>query len=121
MSNKKTKAPTPEKVEETRVTEATEATEAVEPATNVSVQPETTETNPEEDIPIKKIGVVKDCGSLNIRASADINSESLGTIPVGEEVEIIDECPGSDFYEIVYSGLSGFSMKQFVSLVTSEE
>ena len=115
MSNKKTKAPTPEKVEETRVTEV------VEPNTNESVESKTAETNSEEDIPIKKIGVVKDCGSLNIRASADINSESLGTIPVGEEIEIIDECSGSDFYEVVYGSLSGFSMKQFVGLVTSKE
>jgi hypothetical protein len=115
MSNKKTKAPAPEKVEEPKVTEA------VEPTIDAPVEPEVTETKPEEDIPIKKVGVVKDCGSLNIRASADIKSESLGTIPVGEEVEIIDECPGSDFYEVVYGSLSGFSMKQFIGLVAAEE
>lgn len=115
MSNKKTKVSTPEKVKETKVTEA------VEPTVNTPVEPKIEETNTEEDIPIKKIGVVKDCGSLNIRASADINSESLGTIPVGEEIEIIDECSGSDFYEVVYGSLSGFSMKQFVGLVTSKE
>lgn len=115
MSNKKTKVPAPEKVEESKVTET------VEPTINVPAEPEITETNPEEDMEIKKIGVVKDCGSLNIRASADIKSESLGTIPVGEEVEIIDECQDSDFYEVVYGSLSGFSMKKFIGLVDTEE
>lgn len=115
MSNKKTKAPAPEKVGEPKITEA------VEPTIDAPVEPEIPETEPEEDVAIKKVGVVKDCGSLNIRASADIKSESLGTIPVGEEVEIIDECPGSDFYEVIYGSLSGFSMKEFIGLVAAEE
>lgn len=115
MSNKKTKAPAPEKVEKPKITEA------VEPTIDAPVEPEIPETESEEDVAIKKVGVVKDCGSLNIRDSADINSESLGTIPVGEEVEIIDECPDSDFYEVVYGSLSGFSMKKFIGLVAAEE
>lgn len=116
MSNKKTKTPfPPEKVVEPKVDET------VEPTIDAPAEPEVTETKPEENIAIKKIGVVKDCGSLNIRVEPDIKSESLGTIPVGEEVEIIDECPDSDFYEVVYSSLSGFSMKQFIGLVAAEE
>lgn len=115
MSNKKTKTPAPKKVEEPKVIEA------VEPTIDAPVEPEVSETEPEEDMAIKKIGVIKNCGRLNIRATADINSESLGTIPVGEEVEIINECPDSDFYEIVYGSLSGFSMKEFIGLVAAEE
>ena len=115
MSNKKTKIHVPEKAEEPKITEA------VEPTIDATVEPEIPETESEEDIAIKKVGVVKDCGSLNIRIEPDIKSKSLGTIPVGEEVEIINECPDSDFYEVVYGSLSGFSMKKFIGLIAAEE
>ena len=98
MPNKKTNKPTPEK---TKVEEVVETVNAAP-----------------EEVSITKVAVVANCKMLNVRASASLDAEKLAVLDAGEEVEIIDECPDSDFYEIVCrDNISGFCIKEYIAEV----
>lgn len=99
MPNKKTNKPTPEKIKAEEVVETVDAT-------------------PKEDN-ITKVAVVANCKMLNVRASASLDAEILTVLDAGEEVEIIDECPDGDFYEIVcHDNISGFCIKEYIAEIT---
>ena len=105
MPNKKTNKPTPEK---TKVEEVVETVDAA---------PE--ESTAQEEVSITKVAVVANCKMLNVRASASLDAEILTVLDAGEEVEIIDECPDGDFYEIIcHDNISGFCIKEYITETT---
>lgn len=100
MPNKKTNKPTPEKTKAEEVVETVDAT-------------------PEEEVSVTKVAVVANCKMLNVRASASLDAEILTVMDAGEEVEIIDECPDGDFYEIVcHDNIYGFCIKEYITEIT---
>lgn len=100
MPNKKTNKPTPEKTKVTEVAETVDAT-------------------PEEEVNVTKIAIVTNCKMLNVRASASLDAEILAVLNDGEEVEIIDDCPDGDFYEVVCrDNISGFCAKDYITEIT---
>lgn len=105
MSNKKTIKPEPEK---TKVTEVTE-----------TVDPVNEESATAQSVDITKIAIVANCKMLNVRASASLDAEILAVLNAGEEVEIIDNCPDGDFYEVVCrDNISGFCVKDYITEIT---
>lgn len=104
MPNKKTNKPTPEKTKAEEVVETVDAT------------PEETKV---DEVNITKVAVVANCKMLNVRASASLDAEILTVLDAGEDVEIIDECPDGDFYEIVcHDNISGFCIKEYIAEIT---
>ena len=105
MPNKKTNKPTPEKTKVEKVTE------------NVDTTPE--ESAAQEEVNVTKIAIVSNCKMLNVRASASLDAEILAVLNDGEEVEIIDDCPDGDFYEVVCrDNISGFCAKDYITEIT---
>ena len=102
MPNKKTNKPTPEK------------TKVKEVAETVDTTPE--ESTAQEEVNVTKVAVVANCKMLNVRASASLDSEILTVLDAGEEVEIINDCPDGDFYEVVCrDNISGFCAKNYIT------
>lgn len=61
------------------------------------------------------LGVVTGCARLNVREAATTDSDPVGVIEEGCEVEIDKEKSTSDFYKIcTAAGLEGFCMKKFI-------
>lgn len=105
MPNKKTNKPIPEK---TKVAEVAEIVDA-----------KSEESTAQEEVSVTKIAIVSNCKMLNVRASASIDAEILAVINDGEEVEIIDDCPDGDFYEVVCrDNISGFCAKDYITEIT---
>lgn len=105
MPNKKTNKPTPEK------------TKVEEVAETVDTTPE--ESTVQEEDNFTKIAIVSNCKMLNVRASASLDAEILAVLDAGEEVEIIDDCPDGDFYEVVCrDNISGFCVKDYITEIT---
>ena len=105
MPNKKTNKPTPEKIKVAEVAETVDATSE--------------ESTAQEEVNITKIAIVSNCKMLNVRASASFDAEILAVLNDGEEVEIIDDCPDGDFYEVVCrDNISGFCTKDYITKIT---
>lgn len=61
------------------------------------------------------LGVVTGCSRLNVRGAATTDSDPVGVIEDGCEVEIDKEKSTADFYKIcTAAGLEGFCMKKFI-------
>ena len=105
MPNKKTNKPTPEK---TKVAEVAE-----------TVDVKSKEPTAQEEVNVTKIAIVSNCKMLNVRASASLDAEIIAVLNDGEEVEIIDDCPDRDFYEVVCrDNISGFCAKDYITEIT---
>ena len=105
MPNKKTNKPTPEKTKVAEVAETVDAT------------PE--ESTAKEEINVTKIAIVSNCKMLNVRASASLDAEIIAVLNDGEEVDIIDDCPDGDFYEVIFrDNISGFCAKDYITEIT---
>ena len=105
MPNKKTNKPTPEK---TKIAEVAE-----------TVNAKSEESIAQEEVNVTKIATVSNCKMLNVRASASLDAEILTVLDAGEEVEIIDDCPDGDFYEVVCrDNISGFCAKDYITEIT---
>lgn len=105
MPNKKTNKPTPEKTKVEKVAETVDA--------------KSEEYTSQEEVSVTKIAIVSNCKMLNVRASASFDAEILAVINDGEEVEIIDDCPDGDFYEVVCrDNISGFCAKDYITEIT---
>ena len=105
MPNKKTNKPTPEK---TKVEEVAETVDA-----------KSEEFTDQEEVNVTKIAIVSNCKMLNVRASESFDAEILAVLNDGEEVEIIDDCPDGDFYEVVCrDNISGFCAKDYITEIT---
>lgn len=65
-----------------------------------------------------RCGLVSGCDYLNIRKSADKESNSVQIIKAGTRVEIIDDSD-TEFYKVQVEsiGISGFCMKQYIKLL----
>lgn len=80
---------------------------------------EETKVEVENNQPVKpkKIGVVADCITLNVRKEPDINSEVICSIPCLTEVVIDDSESTKDFYKVCTpAGIEGFCMVKFVKV-----
>jgi hypothetical protein len=71
-----------------------------------------------------KIGKVINCGKLRLRKRPSLLSDELAQIPVGEKVKInfkskLARADDKDekFYEVVFLGLEGFVLKDFVEVL----
>ena len=105
MPNKKTNKPTPEKTKVEEVTETVDTTSE--------------ESTIQEEVNVTKIAIVSNCKMLNVRASASFDAEILTVLNDGEEVEIINDCPDGDFYEVVcLDNISGFCAKDYITEIT---
>lgn len=63
-------------------------------------------------------GVVSGCDQLYVRAEASTKSEALGIIKRDDVLTIYEEESTDDFYSIcTETGLTGFCMKKFISIV----
>lgn len=80
-------------------------------------------TSPKETTSAKKeekkktIGVVTNCVKLNVRNKPEDKAKILTEVPVLSELEIEKEKSTDKWYKVTTaSGISGFCMKQFVSV-----
>lgn len=63
-------------------------------------------------------GKVKECTSLNVRAQPSTTARVVCVISKGAEVQIDMSASTEDFYKVyTTSGISGYSMKKFISIV----
>ena len=68
--------------------------------------------------PAQTEGVVSGCDKLYVRAEASTKSEPLGVIKRDDVIVIYESESTEDFYSIsTESGLTGFCMKKFISIV----
>ena len=63
------------------------------------------------------IGVVANCGILNVREKPAITTDVVGTIKRDTEVKIIESESTDEFYKIITStGMEGFCMKEYITI-----
>ena len=58
-------------------------------------------------------GLVDNCSKLNIREFPNIDSKVLTILNKGDKVQITSDNDG--WYGVVYKGLSGFCMKEYIN------
>lgn len=65
-----------------------------------------------------RYGLVFGCDYLNVRKSADKESNSVQIIPAGTKLEIVDDSD-SEFYKVYDEtrNITGFCMKQYINLL----
>lgn len=74
----------------------------------------------EESVPEPMLveGIVVDCSSLYVRSEPTVDSEPLGTIKCDTNVRIYESESTDDFYSVcTETGLEGFCMKKFISVL----
>lgn len=62
---------------------------------------------------IQPQGLVDNCSKLNIREFSNIDSKVLTILNKGDKVQITSDNDG--WYGVVYKGLSGFCMKEYIN------
>ena len=63
------------------------------------------------------VGKVFNCGRLNIREKANINSKSIGVLTEGTEVQVVEDESTDTFYKVIApTGMEGYCMKNFVAV-----
>lgn len=79
-------------------------------------EPEVLE-NQEEKIeePKELIGVVDNCARLRVRTNPTPISGVLKIVNVGAKVKILGEA-GEDFYKVQVAGVTGFCMKEYITV-----
>ena len=68
---------------------------------------------PEE--PKELVGVVDNCTRLRVRKDPTSIAAVLKIINVGAKVKILDEA-GEDFYKVQVAGITGFCMKEYITV-----
>lgn len=90
-----------------------EAVESVEP-----VEPVVEEPVVETPEPTTIEGVVSGCAQMYVRSEAFVESEPVGIIKSGTKVQIFETESTDDFYSVcTETGLEGFCMKKFISVL----
>ena len=69
----------------------------------------------------RQIGAIRNCKLLNIRKAPTLDSDILGTLNCESQFFINARGSTNDFYKISYKGVSGYCLKKFVKIVTSEK
>lgn len=101
-----------DKVEEELVEELDERIEDNEEAEEEKQQEET------QNQPEPVYGVVHNCEKLNVRKRPSKDSEIVFVLNEGSEISIDEENSTEEWYSITHvSGVEGFCMKQFVSIL----
>ena len=101
-----------DKVEEELVEELDERIEDNEEAEEEKQQEET------QNQPEPVYGVVHNCEKLNVRKRHSKDSEIVFVLNEGSEISIDEENSTEEWYSITHvSGVEGFCMKQFVSML----
>lgn len=74
---------------------------------------------PEPEIIAEPVeGIVVDCDQLYVRSEASVDSEPLGVIKRDTKVRIYESESTDDFYSVcTETGLTGFCMKKFISVL----
>ena len=99
-----------EEIENEFANEPAEVVEEVKEAVVAEVEQE-----PEKE-PV--IGVVTDCAKLNVREEASAKSAVVAVIDASTELVIIEEESTKDFFKIcTASGIEGYCMKKFVTII----
>ena len=63
------------------------------------------------------IGIVTNCGSLNVREEPKSDANIIGKINCLSEVMIEDEGSTGDYYKIcTVSGIEGFCMRKYIAI-----
>ena len=87
---------------------------------NANNQPKIEETVSVEEVVEKEavmVGVVANCGILNIREKPAITTKVIGTIKRDSKVKIIESESTEEFYKIITSsGMEGFCMKEYIAI-----
>lgn len=79
-------------------------------------KPEVEGTTPVEKEAVM-IGVVANCGILNIREQPAITTDVVSTIKRDTEVKIIESESTDEFYKVITStGIEGFCMKEYITI-----
>lgn len=109
-----------EKKDETPVVGETTATEG--PVITVDAEPPTGEATSgyvevvDEPEPPKEVSGVVNCLRLNVRAEASKNAAVLKIIEQNSKVKIDEENSTDDFYKVQIAGITGFCMKDFITV-----
>lgn len=70
-----------------------------------------------EEEPKTTIGVVSECGKLRVRRKPRMDADVVSIIAFGDEVEVEDNKPNSEFYKVrLADGTIGFCMKKFINV-----
>lgn len=71
-----------------------------------------------EEAPKKVIGIVSNCGKLNVRSKPNSTAIIVNVLNVGDEIEIIMDKSTSDFYRVQALDLSfgGFCMTDYITI-----
>lgn len=76
---------------------------------------ETVETVETVTQPEKVVGVVANCGKLNVRATPDATADVVCIIDVNSEVEIDVEKSNADWVSVcTTTGIEGYCMRKFI-------
>lgn len=70
---------------------------------------------------VKQRGAIRNCKLLNIRECSSLDSYVLGVLNSESEFFIDMKQSTNDFYKINYKDISGYCLKKFVKIVTSEK
>ena len=102
-----------ETVETVAVSEIDETVAVIENATpEITLVEETVET---VTLPETIIGVIANCGKLNVRMNPSANSGVVAILDVNSEVEINLEKSDDEWYSVcTATGLEGYCMRKFV-------
>ena len=68
----------------------------------------------EQDLPIIATGKVKDTDSLNVRSGYGTNYQIIGTLKLGEKIEIVEQQNG--WYKIKFNGRYGYVSGRYIAL-----
>lgn len=71
----------------------------------------------EPEVVKPKLYVVSDCVLLNVRSEPSKGASFICRLPCSCPVEIVDECPDSEFYKIKTPTVEGYCMKKYISIV----
>lgn len=71
----------------------------------------------ESEVLKPKLYIVSDCVRLNVRCQPSKEADVVDTLPCSYPVEIVDECPDSEFYKIKTPNIEGYCMKNYISEV----
>lgn len=73
----------------------------------------------QEEEQLVQDGIVVDCVKLNVRKAPAADAAIICTIPRETEVVISEEESTEEFYKVyTASGIEGFCMKQYISIIS---
>lgn len=102
-----------EKKEEAAVNTATEEKEVMAPP---PVDEPASKNVEDANEPKEVMGIVVNCDRLRVRGKASKNAAVLKIIDKNSKVKIIDSESSDEFYKVQIAGITGFCMKEFITL-----